>query len=283
MGTILNIRLFLGLIIFACSSCEIFEFRGFFLSYEDADERFSQSMAWNNINPYIEIITDEDNYLIYVMADSHTGSTYNLNYFFMNAIENNAVSAVMVGDLTTGHAVDYRVFYNALPDRNELITFPVAGNHDIYFDGWKQFRSLFGTSTYLFLVTTPGGSDLYICLDTAGGTLGKLQYEWLAQILKDERHKHRRCIVFTHNNILQFRKIATTTPNLEELYALNELFIVHQVDMVITGHDHQKDYREFGGTKYISLDALVDGYKFAGFIKLMVNDGNLSFAHFNLP
>ena len=53
--------------------------------------------------------------------------------------------------------------------------------------------------------------------------------------------------------------------------------------MVITGHDHQRDYREFGGTKYISLDALVDGYKNAGFMRLMVNDGNLSFEHFNLP
>ncbi len=283
MGTILNIRPLAGLLILACSSCDIFEFRGFFLSYENANERFTQSMAWNNINPYKEITTGQDNYLIYVMADSHTGTTYNLNYFFRNAIENNAVSAVMVGDLTTGHAVDYKVFYDALPDRDELLTFPVAGNHDIYFDGWKQFHSLFGTSTYLFYVKTPEGTDLFICLDTAGGTLGDLQYNWLSKILKTQRPDYRRCIIFTHNNILQFRKIATTTPNPEELYALKELFIEHRVDMVITGHDHQKDYREFGGTKYISLDALVDGYKFAGFMKLMVNDGNLSFEHFNLP
>ncbi len=283
MGAILNIRLLAGLLLLACSSCEIFEFRGFFLSYENVDERFSESMSWNNAYPGREIVVEDDEYLVYVMADSHVGTTHNLDYFFREAISRNAVAAVMAGDLTTGHSVDYKVFYEALPGWNVLPTFPVAGNHDIYFDGWKQFQRLFGTSTYFFVVTTPGGSDLYICLDTAGGTLGKLQYEWLSKILKNERHKYRRCVIFTHNNILQFRKIATTTPNLEELYALKELFIVHQVDMVITGHDHQKDYREFGGTKYISLDAIVDGYKDAGFMKLSVSGGNLSFSHFNFP
>ena len=240
-------------------------------------------MTWNMFNPFQEIVVDDDDYLIYVMADSHVGSTYNLSYFFRDAISNNAVAAVMAGDLTTGHSADYNIFYDALPDRGVLPTFPIAGNHDIYFDGWNLFHSLFGTSTYLFLVKTPGGTDLYICLDTAGGTLGKLQYEWLVKILKNERHKHRRCIVFTHNNILQFRKIATTTPNLEEMYALNELFIVQQVDMVISGHDHQKDYREFGNTMYVSLDALVDGYRYAGFLKLFVSDGKISFEHFNFP
>ena len=40
--------------------------------------------------------------------------------------------------------------------------------------------------------------------------------------------------------------------NLEKLFSLKELFIVNRVEMVITGHDHQKDYREFGNTKYIA-------------------------------
>ncbi len=32
--------------------------------------------------------------------------------------------------------------------------FPIVGNHDLYFDGWKHFRSNFGTSSYLFVVNT---------------------------------------------------------------------------------------------------------------------------------
>ncbi len=44
-----------------------------------------------------------------------------------------------------------------------------------------------------------------------------------------------------------------------------------------------KGYLAFGNTSYISLDALIDGYRNAGFLKLYINDGNLSFNHFNLP
>lgn len=283
MGVIVNTRILLGLLLFVISSCEKFEARGFFLSYEDADERFNQSITWNNLNPYTEITVEKDSYIIYVMADSHIGSTHNFSFFLRDAIDNDAIAAVMVGDLTTGHAADYKTFWNTLPAKSVLLTFPVAGNHDIYFDGWKQFQSLFGTSSYLFYVNTPGGSDLYICLDTAGGTLGSRQYNWLKDILKAERLNYRRCVIFTHNNILQFRKTVTTVPNIEELNSLKELFVRNRVDVVITGHDHEKGYMEFGNTRHISLDALLDGYRNAGFLILFVDNGIISFNHFNIP
>lgn len=283
MGNLLNYRLLSVLLLFLVSSCEKFETRGFFLSYEDADERFSQSLVWNSLNPFKEITVSKDSYVIYVMADSHVGTTHNFNFFLRDAINNNAIAAVMAGDLTTGHADDYVTFCNLLPEKSVLPTFPIAGNHDIYFDGWKQFYSLFGSSTYLFYVHTPAGSDLYICLDTAGGTLGSKQYNWLKGILTTERLNYRHCVIFTHNNITQFRKIATTVPNIEELNSLNELFLRHKVDVVITGHDHEKGYMSFGNTRYISLDALLDGYQNAGFLKLYNNDGIISFNHLNTP
>ena len=31
----------------------------------------------------------------------------------------------------------------------------MAGNHDLFYDGWKEFYSRFGSSTYLFTVKTP--------------------------------------------------------------------------------------------------------------------------------
>lgn len=283
MGIILNSRLLMGFLLILLSSCEKFETRGFFLSYENADERFSQSMAWNNSHPYTEITVERDSYLIYVMADSHIGSTFNFNYFLSDAINAGAIAAVMAGDLTTGHASDYQTFRNNLPANDLLPTFPIAGNHDIYFDGWKQFHSLFGSSTYVFYVHTPGFSDLYICLDTSGGTLGSKQYTWLKELLSRERLNYRSCVIFTHNNILQFRKTATTVPNIEELNLLKELFVRYNVDVVITGHDHIRGYLEFGNTRYISLDAILDGYPKAGFLKLYSNDGSISFNHFNIP
>ena len=169
------------------SACEKYEIRGFFLSYESANQRFDQSMDWNYENPFKEITVPVEDYTIYVMADCHVGGTKNLDFFLDEAIRMNAVAAVMAGDLTTGHAEDYNTFKQHLPGQEILTSFQMVGNHDLYFDGWKQFYSLFGSSSYLFTVKTPQASDLYICLDTGGGTLGSNQLDWLKDILETDR------------------------------------------------------------------------------------------------
>jgi len=40
---------------FVFAGCDLFEMRGFILSYETVNERFEQSMEWNTKNPYREI------------------------------------------------------------------------------------------------------------------------------------------------------------------------------------------------------------------------------------
>jgi predicted phosphodiesterase len=264
------------IILLACnlifSACDKFEMRGFLFSYESVDRRFEQSVKWNSENPYKEINVATDEYNIAVMADSHVGSTKNPELFLDAAVNMNATAAVMAGDLTNGHEQDYLTFYEQLSNYDDLLTFPVAGNHDLYFDGWKQFYSLFGSTTYLFTVSTPNASDLFICTDTAGGTLGRDQLEWLKKILETERHKHRYCIIFTHNNLFRIRHTTSTNPFVEELRVLMELCIKHQIDMVIAGHDHARNVVQFGNTTHITLDALTDTYKDPGYLKLTIKD-----------
>ena len=95
----------------------------------------------------------------------------------------------MAGDLTTGHEEDYNVFEQHLPQQDSLPAFLIAGNHDLFFNGWKEFYSRFGSSTYLFTVKTPDATDLFICLETGGGTLGDKQLEWLINILQTIRSR----------------------------------------------------------------------------------------------
>jgi hypothetical protein len=140
---------------------------------------------------------------------------------------------------------------------------------------------MFGSSSYSFSVTTPVASDLYICLDTGGGTLGPSQLSWLKELLINERPNYRRCVIVTHNNLFRIRRTTSTTPQVEELSVLIELFAKYSVDMAITGHDHKKNVVEFGGTVHITMDALKDGLDYSGYFQLNVESGKLGYNFIN--
>jgi len=270
----ITILILFGLVVIAC---EKFELRGFFISYESANERFQQSMAWNDDHPYKEIVVSDDDYTLFIMADSHIGGTAHLDTFINDAISANAVALTMVGDLTTGHASDLIKLNQHLPNQDTITSFPILGNHDLYFDGWSKFRELFGTSTYLFTVKTPQATDLYICLDSGSGTFGSDQIEWLKHVLETERPNYRRCVLFTHNNFFRFGISGATNPLIEELYVLLDLTIVHDIDMIITGHDHDRSVEALGNTTYIITGALEDDFNDAGYLILTIQQGTINY------
>ena len=282
MGHQLKTRIVL-LLIFSItfSACEKADFMGMFISKESVNQRFDQSMEWNALHPFREIVVLSDDYSILSMSDSHVGGTVNLETFLNIAKTTNVSALIMVGDLTTGHAKDYAEFQQHVPDQDSLPSFLIVGNHDLYFDGWTEFHSRFGSSTYFFTISTPAATDLFICLDTGGGTLGTKQLDWLKEILQTVRPNYRRCIVFTHNNLFRFRHTFSTNPLVEELHVLIELFTKHHVDMVITGHDHKQYVKLFGNTTHIVMDALMDGLSYSGYFQLDVQSGNLEYKFLN--
>ncbi len=252
------------------TSCYELDFSGFFMRSEKANQRFTESMEWNTQNPYREIVTDTDDYLLLVMGDTHVGGTKNLLQFFDIARDIEPAAAVMVGDLVTGREKDYQVFYEALPDREEVLWFPLVGNHELYFDGWTHFYKLFGASVYLFTIQTPNSTDLMIALDTGSGTLGSKQLEWLENKLAEIRPDFRYCMLFTHNNLFRNPPTWTTNPPIEELHVLMDLFLRHSVDFLIAGHDHRRNETHFGNTTYLLVDAMKDGLSNAGYLRLYV-------------
>jgi hypothetical protein len=275
----------IGMLLFLMAilnACDKFEMRGFVVSYESVDERFDQSMDWNNTHPYREIILPTDNYHFFVMGDSHLGGTENFDFFINEAQKTNAAATIMNGDLTNGHNEDFERFFQHLPRQDSLVSFQITGNHDLYFHGWKQFYSLFGSSTYLFTVKSPNASDLFICLDSGSGTLGNKQIEWLKDILEKERPNHRRCVMFTHNNLFRARHTFSTNPQVEELYVLMDWCVKYNIDMVVGAHDHVRNVVHLGNTTYLTMDALLDNYDHAGFLKLFFNQGEIEFEFMNL-
>jgi 3',5'-cyclic AMP phosphodiesterase CpdA len=262
---------------FLGKACQEIDMSGMFINDVTVNQRFEQSRNWMDLAPDVVIEVPEDNYQLYSMGDSHVGGTQNLDALLGRASEAKAAAVVMVGDLTTGHAEDFDILLQHLPFPDALPTFLMVGNHDLYFDGWDAFHSRFGPSTYLFFVKTPVATDLYICLDTGGATLGRKQLDWLEEVLEKSRASYRRCVIFTHNNLFRFRRTASTNPNVEELVVLLDLFSRHQVDMVVTAHDHEHFAQQFGFTTHIVMDALKDGLDNAGYCLIEIKEGELSY------
>jgi 3',5'-cyclic AMP phosphodiesterase CpdA len=184
---------------------------------------------------------------------------------------------VIAGDVTTGKKDDYTVLDSVLQSTTFVQTCLVAGNHDLYFDGWKSFHEMFGSSTYTMQVNTADSSDLFIFLDSGSGTLGTLQLDWLKNLLQTERANYRHVIITTHLNFFRNRMTGSTNPLNEELLVLLDLFERHKVDLLVSGHDHDRYLEVFGHTQYLTLDAMVDEAKQASYMKLTVNGDGLDY------
>jgi UDP-2,3-diacylglucosamine pyrophosphatase LpxH len=112
-------------------------------------------------------------------------------------------------------------------------------------------------------VKTVGGyQDLYIFLDSSNGTHGKRQLDWLEEKLS-HREDYRHCIVISHNWLFRTSYNYTTTPaaNLpqDEQYAFMDLMSNHNVEVVLMGHFHMREQRQFGGVQYLMSDNLNEG------------------------
>ncbi len=268
-------------IAFCIISCDKYYFAGMIApSGADADERFGQSMEYNDAHPIPAIHTNSDDYRVYVMTDCHLeGETQHLDKFVNIFIQDEGTVpfALCLGDLVNGDKpFDTFVSHTAAIQEAGRRMFLTIGNHDLYWGRWKDFRKSFGSSTYRFEVITPSARDIFICIDSGGGTLGTRQREWLEETLKSVCGECRNIVVFTHTHFFMKDMSQGTTSNfpLEESYDLTELFRRYEVNLVLSGHDHHREQMTFKGVEYIIVDALEYGQKDAGYAVLSMGDKN---------
>lgn len=260
------------------SACQEIDLRGLVVSYETVNQRFEQSMIWNEQNPYPDLISTEDSYELLAVSDLHVGDTLNLVHFLDIASQEQALAVFMAGDLTTGKSEHFQLLHDILTARDSLRFFTIPGNHDLYFGGWEHYRRYFGSSVYHFSIQTPNAADLYIFLDNAGASLGTMQLEWLQQLLHKERARHRYCILINHNNWVRIRRMLATNPYVEEIEVLLDLCLQYRVDMLISGHDHIKHTAIFGNTLLLTLDALRDAHPEPGYLQLKLSSDSIAYS-----
>lgn len=256
--------------------CEKVDLAGFFVSPGDnVDKRFEQSMKYTDGMPY-DIVETDDEYIAYICTDVHLDRTQvNLDRFLSDLRnDDNSSFGIVLGDAIDRkgkmHAFSAALEWDRTLQKHERPVFVIPGNHDMFFGQWEDFRKFFGASVYYVEIKSPAGTDIIIALDSASGTHGRRQIEWLRDLLKSSRHAYRHCIIVTHTNIFKTDNSQFASGNLplEETLELTELFDKYNVDLVFQGHDHYHEDIVYKGVRYTIVGTIKDTADSPEYLKL---------------
>ena len=249
------------------AGCDRVDFKGFIMPTGDVvNSRFEQSIAIHNSASVATVRTNGEAYTFYVCTDPHTSTTTNNLQRFVADLQGDSAAhfGVVLGDCIDqlGSMATYVEAIEQQGNTHPKPIFSVLGNHDLYFSQWDEFRDLVGPSVYWFEVACGSQRDLFISLDTASGTLGTKQTEWLKDFLTQHRSAYRHCVVVTHTNIFYTDNTQKTSGNLPliESMALLELLDTHDVLLCLQGHDHHREDLTFRGVRYTVVGTIRDEY-----------------------
>lgn len=265
-------------------SCSHLDIAGLFVASSDGvQSRFEQSLE---MGPELKAggVNADESYLFYVATDPHVDQTHrNLDVFndtFRN--DGDASFGVILGDCTDvrDNLPNYLESVKYVHERHgfDHKLFHVLGNHDVYFNGWGDFKDMIGPSVYWFEVVFPGGKDLYVTLDTASGTLGAKQTRWFKEFIEKNRSSYRHCVVLTHTNLFYTDNSQTSSGNmpLEETYSLIDFLARNDISLVLQGHDHYREDITYRNVRYTIVGAIADKCKSPEYLRVEVTPDGLN-------
>jgi len=122
----------------------------------------------------------------------------------------------------------------------------VIGNHDIFADGWSHYKTLLGRSFYSVTI----GNSKFVILDTADGTVGETQTEWLREDLKKPKPTHT-FLLSHYLPVIPTQRTYLKLSNEVEAQSLMKLAINHGIDGWFGGHYHSYLKDVIGGVTYV--------------------------------
>lgn len=265
-------------------SCNVLDLKGLIMpTGEGVEKRFEQSAAMNkDLNA--GTVQAQEEYTFYVATDPHIHETHNNLSTFNDVLRNDAETAFGV---VLGDCIDVKdnlpfyleaLAYNPQRHSSDVDIFHILGNHDLFFNGWVDFKALVGPSVYWFEVAFDGGKDLYISLDSATGSLGNKQTKWFKSFLSENRNNYRHCVVLTHTNFFYTDNSQVSSGNMpiEESFALIDFLGKQNVSLVLQGHDHYREDLIYDNVRYTILGAIHDEMEAPEYLKVYVNQEGVS-------
>lgn len=280
-----SLFLVLGSIFTACGPDARLDMVGMFAGTSPTiNNRFEISKAYNQQMGFATLQAPDD-YHVYVCTDTHITKTRTRWEYFIHAYREDQLCpvAVHLGDIIDART-DFAYVEEALMPESDAVSQPmkadtlmaVCGNHDIYFKQWEKFIKTFKTSSYYFVVQTQSGAqDLFIVYDSADGTVGSKQLQWLRDKLQwADTQGFRHIIACTHTHFFKRDSSQGHTSNytLEETYALLNLFTKHGVKMVWSGHDHSREITQVKDMTCIIVNSMEDDDKHPYYMLVTMGD-----------
>lgn len=259
----------------------------FWGSSPEIDTRIEDSFRYNDQHGYPVIQAADETYNVYVGTDSHVSFTRRNWVRFISDYRSDAACplAIHLGDMIDAqNHWDYMAgAVDSVPKNpyKQDTLLAIAGNHDLYFNQWSEYTKRYGTSTYYAIVRTPmGKKDLFIFLDTAEGTLGAKQQDWLERLLKwADGQSFRHIVACTHTCV--FKRDAsqghTSNMTLEETYHLLNMLQNHHVEFFLQGHDHSREVSQYREMTSIIIDALKDTEKGQAYMVMQMSDAAIGY------
>ncbi|MDZ4677151.1 MAG: metallophosphoesterase [Oligoflexia bacterium] len=243
---------------------------------------------WENMNSGLRTFPDlsvanPTSFSFAAMGDTHIGSSSGGNVM-ARALQNSRADgdafAVIAGDdSNTGIESELTTFMAQINASNHPV-YPAIGNHDIFFGGWNNYKRIVGRSIYSFNV----GNAHIIMLDSANGTFGEDQLNWLRNDLKTTTKPIK--IIVTHFPIFsgEFSTLFKLSSD-EEATVFKSIMREYSVKLVIGGHYHGYSEQVIGGTRYLVTGAcnnILDIGNRVGYVKVVINGSEIAIRQVNL-
>lgn len=256
------------LIVQLLMGCSKYDLQGFITSSSArVDVRFEQSMLYNQSQSETHLTTSEE-YTVYVCSDSHLTTDSQYVTAFAKAYKSDTTCRLTIhlGDLISGQN-HHEQFFKAMAIKpagyrvGKDTAFYTIGNHDLFFNQWECYKQHVPTTFYWFDTRTEMGKklDLFVCIDTGEGTVGRKGIQWLREVLESKnKESYRHIVVFTHTHFFGSgsEQALTSGLALEEVHELTGLFQTYGVSEVWNGHVHESKHEQFGDVWYHSFPAL---------------------------
>ena len=215
---------------------------------DDLEARLVYKNTFNFLRDEDRTLTLEDTFTFIVLTDTHIldRNAHGLERLAEEIIESDAF-VVILGDITeNGKQEDVERFIE-IARTFGIPTFPLIGNHDIYFNTWHIWRDLIGSTSYRINGTN---TTLFI-LDSANAFLGSEQLNWLERELKSASD---HVFIFTHANMFVKNIIDVQQHTDIRERARFTSMLAERGTAVFMGHTHRRSIRNAGSVKYINIE-----------------------------
>ena len=217
-----------------------------------------------------------DDFTFAIFGDLHVGSPF--GNVLSKAIGHSKAAGdsfvILAGDLTdNAKNRDFDTIIEAFSSQSFEFRSAI-GNHDIYFDGWENYKSKIGPSVFSF----DADNVHFSFLDSAEGVLGKRQLDWLKNDLSSTSQPIK--VIVSHFSVHtgQFQSIWRMSSD-EESSILKKIAYDHNVALVVGGHFHGYKNKTIGRTLYVTTggaNRIVDPGQTKHYVRVTISGTNLS-------